>query len=80
MALKVIKVKIVASSSSATAAEPQMGGVPPQEAPNSGKMSSNGFRHWEHEEALSSNFSLKFQKLVLKLISRCGSYWSAFDL
>jgi len=39
------KVKIVAFSSSAASAEPQMGGVPLQEAPISGKKSSNGFRH-----------------------------------
>jgi len=39
------KVKTVASSSSTATAEYRMGGVPPQEAPISGKESSDGFHH-----------------------------------
>ena len=48
------KVNTVASSSSAAIGEPQMGGIPPQKAPISGKKSSNSFHYLEHEEALPS--------------------------
>ena len=46
------KAKTIASSSSAIVAPTAMGGSSLQEAPISGKL--NGFRRWEHEEALSS--------------------------
>ena len=46
------KPKQIAASSSAAAAPTTVGGSSSQEGPISGKL--NGFRHWEHEEALSS--------------------------
>ena len=47
-----LKAKTIASSSSVAAAPTAMGGSFSQEAPISGKL--NGFRHWEHEEVVSS--------------------------
>jgi len=48
------KAKSIASSSSAAIVEAQMSGAPPQKVPILGKDSSNGFRHYKYEEALSS--------------------------
>jgi len=45
------KPKQAAASSSAAAGPIAVGGSSSQKAPISGKW--NGFRHWEHEEALS---------------------------
>jgi len=70
------KLKIVASSSSAAMTETQMGGAPPQEAPISGKDSSNGsplLRTWRSFVLLTSSWSFEQSMWFSHWWEECGS-------